>query len=175
MRSETKRLFLISTEIFWFVSIFKKSQASAPFEGLNSVGLLRCQGKWGPLSRGGWGLGISLGTAQKIQTSLYLVRWKTSLHSSPCKQIWLSFEAGNIGIYCTWGSKFRDPHIYQVLSEGSSWGAFGKVAYLFNRFLGIRSLLELIWAACSFPRVPVVKLEFLYAWDGCLRESLKFP
>ena len=43
VRWETKRPFLVSTEILGFLSIFKKSQASAPFEALNSVGLLSCQ------------------------------------------------------------------------------------------------------------------------------------
>ena len=41
---ETKRPFLDSTEILGFLSIFKKSQSSATFEALNSVGLLRYQG-----------------------------------------------------------------------------------------------------------------------------------
>ena len=41
VRWETKRPFLVSTEILGFLSIFKKSQALAPFEALNSVGLLR--------------------------------------------------------------------------------------------------------------------------------------
>ena len=44
VRWETKRPFLVSTEILGFLSIFKKSQALALFEALNSVGLLRCQG-----------------------------------------------------------------------------------------------------------------------------------
>ena len=44
VRWETKFPFLVSTEIFGFLSIFKKSQTSAPFEALNSVSLLRCQG-----------------------------------------------------------------------------------------------------------------------------------
>ena len=44
VRWETKCPFLVSTEILGFLSIFKKSQASAPYEALNSVGLSRCQG-----------------------------------------------------------------------------------------------------------------------------------
>ena len=44
VRWETKRPFLISTEILGFLSIFKKTQASPPFEALNSGGLSRCQG-----------------------------------------------------------------------------------------------------------------------------------
>ena len=37
----------------------------------------------------------------------------------------------------------------------------GKLAYLFNRILGISSLLEMIWVAWSFLRVPVLKLVYL--------------
>ena len=44
MRWETKRPFLVSTEILGLLSIFKKSQALAPFEALNSVGLSSGQG-----------------------------------------------------------------------------------------------------------------------------------
>ena len=36
-----------------------------------------------------------------------------------------------------------------------------EVAYLFNRILGISSLLEMIWGAWSFHHVPVLKLVFL--------------
>ena len=34
-----------------------------------------------------WDIGFSLGTAQNIQTYLCIVRRKTSLHSSHCKEI----------------------------------------------------------------------------------------
>ena len=44
VRWETKRPFLVSTEIWGFLSIFKNSQASAPFEALNTVDLSSCQG-----------------------------------------------------------------------------------------------------------------------------------
>ena len=44
VRWETKRPFLVSTEILVSLSVFKKSQASAPFEALNFVGLSRFQG-----------------------------------------------------------------------------------------------------------------------------------
>ena len=43
VRWETKLPFLVSTEILGFLSIFKKNQASAPFEALNYVGISRCQ------------------------------------------------------------------------------------------------------------------------------------
>ena len=43
MRQETKSHFLVGTVILGFRSIFKKSQASSPFEALNSVCLSRYQ------------------------------------------------------------------------------------------------------------------------------------
>ena len=43
MRQETKFHFLVETVILGFLSIFKKNQASSPFEALNFVCLSRCQ------------------------------------------------------------------------------------------------------------------------------------
>ena len=124
------------------------------------------------LSRWGGHLGLSLYSPQGIHTSLYLVWWKTSLHSSHCWQIRHSLESGHLSIHSTWGSKLGDPLTYLLLREGYSWGACGKLAYIFNRILGTRSLLEMIWHPWSFPRVPVLKLVFLWIWDGYIRESL---
>ena len=43
MRQETEINFLVATVILGFLSIFKKSQASSPYEALNSVCLSRGQ------------------------------------------------------------------------------------------------------------------------------------
>ena len=43
MRQETEFLFLVATVILGFLSIFKKSQASSPYESLNSVCISRGQ------------------------------------------------------------------------------------------------------------------------------------
>ena len=43
VRQETEFHFLVGTVILGFLSIFKKSQASSPYEALNSVCLLRGQ------------------------------------------------------------------------------------------------------------------------------------
>ena len=43
VRQETKAHFLVGTVILGFLSIFKKTQASSPFEALNSVCLSRYQ------------------------------------------------------------------------------------------------------------------------------------
>ena len=113
------------------------------------------------LSRWGGQIGLSLDSPQGIHISLFLVRWKTSLHSRHCREIRPSLESGHVSIYSTWGSKLRHPLTYLLLREGYSWGACGKLAYFFNRILGSRSLLEMIWHPWSFPRIPVLKLVFL--------------
>ena len=43
VKQETEVHFLVGTVILGFLSIFKKSKASSPFEALNSVCLSRCQ------------------------------------------------------------------------------------------------------------------------------------
>ena len=43
MKQETEVHFLVGTVILGFLSIFRKSKASSPFETLNSVCLSRCQ------------------------------------------------------------------------------------------------------------------------------------
>ena len=115
----------------------------------------------GTLSRWVGHLGLSLCSPLGMHKSLYLVSWKTSLHSSHCIEIWHSFESEHHGIHSTWGNKLRFPLRYLLLRKGYFWVACGKLAYLVNRILGICSLLEMIWRPWSFPRVPVLKLVFL--------------
>ena len=43
VRRETEGPFLVATVILGFLAIFKKCQASSPFEALNSVCISRCQ------------------------------------------------------------------------------------------------------------------------------------
>ena len=51
VRQETDGPFLVATVILGFLSIFRKSQASSPFEALNSPCLLICQTDGGLLLR----------------------------------------------------------------------------------------------------------------------------
>ena len=113
------------------------------------------------VSRWGGQLGLSLGSARGIHTSLHLLQWKTRLHSSHCREIWPSFESRHHRIHSTWGSKLRFLLTLLLLREEFSWCSCGKVTYHFNRIMGIPCLLEMIWRPWSFPRVPVMKLVFL--------------
>ena len=127
------------------------------------------------VSKWGGQLGLSLGSPQGIHTSLHLLQWKTSLHSSHCREIWPCFESQHHRIHSTWGRKLRVLLTLLLLRKEFSWCSCGEVAYHFNRIMGIPFLLEMIWHPWSFPRVPVLKLVFLEIWNGCLRESLELP
>ena len=71
---ETQGPIQVVTRILGFLSIFKWSQASSPFEGLNSMCLSRCQRVVRPPALMCGDLGLSLGNPQGIQTSFHLVR-----------------------------------------------------------------------------------------------------
>ena len=74
MRQETQVPFLVATVVLRFLLIFRKSQASSPFEALNSTCLSRCQRDVRPFIQMRQGLGLSLGSPQGIQPTLHLVR-----------------------------------------------------------------------------------------------------
>ena len=128
---------LVGTIILVFLSIFTKCQASSLLKHWTQRNSRSLKWMWGPLSRRGWELWFSLGSPQRIQTSLHLVRWKKSLHLRHFRESRPSFESGNLQVHYTWGRKHRLTLTYLFLREGSSWGAWGKLAYLFIRKQGI--------------------------------------
>ena len=88
VRRETHSPFPVATVILGFLSIFKRSQALSPFEALILCGSRVFKGMQGLLSRWGKELVLSLWAPTWTNTSLPLVQWKTSLHSSHCREIW---------------------------------------------------------------------------------------
>ena len=80
---------------------FQEETGLGPFRNTELRGPLEVSSDGRPPVQMRWDIGFSLGTAQNIQTFLYIVRRKTSLHSSHCKEIRLSFDSGHLGIYCT--------------------------------------------------------------------------
>ena len=132
VRQETKAHFLFGTVKLGFLFIFKKSQASSPFEAFNSVCLSRYQSDVIPLSRWGGELLLYLWSAQGIQTSLHLVRWNTSLNLRRCREIRPSFESGSLAVHSSWDRKHRVPLPYLLLKENSTRGAGGTLAQIFN-------------------------------------------
>ena len=101
MRQETEVHFLFGTVILGLLSIFKKSQASSPYEALNSVCLLRRQRdvrspvqmrrKPMAFSR------VSTGDADMPSSC----EMKDDLNLSHCRKIVGSFESGPLGVHST--------------------------------------------------------------------------
>ena len=99
MKQEVEVHFLVGTVILEFLSIFKKSKASSPFEALNSMCLSRCQSDVIPpvqmrrrptaFSR------VSTGDSD----ILHLVTLNRSLNLFHCREIRPSLSQASCGIF----------------------------------------------------------------------------
>ena len=78
-----------------------------------------------------------------------------------CREIWTSVKSGHLRAHFAWRIKHRVPLTYIFLRENSSWGACGKIAYLFCRRQGISSHLQTIWVDWIFHPVALLKWMFL--------------
>ena len=63
---------------------FQEESGLGPFQNTEIRGTLEVSSDVRSPVQMRWDIGFSLGIAQNIQTSLYFVRRKTSLHSSHC-------------------------------------------------------------------------------------------
>ena len=134
-----------------------KSQASSPYEAMNSAHLSMCQKDVRPSVQKRWRTMAFKESPQGIRSSLHLVRWNMSLHLRHCRETQPSFESGHHGVHSTWGRKHRVTLTYLFLREGASSGACGKLAYLFSQIHWI--ILILRWY-----RVHGTFLKLLY-WN----------
>ena len=157
MRQETKAHFIVARMILGFLSIFKKSQASSPFEALNSVCLSKYQSDVIP----------------PIQMRRRTMAF--SMVSTGDSDIPLSFDLKNepkfkplqgnpafiwvrpVAEHSTWDRKHRVPLTYLLLRENSTWGACGKLAHLFRQRQAISSHLETICGPWNFLHAAVLK------------------
>ena len=101
VKQETEVHVLVGTVILGFLSVFRKSQASTPFEALNSVCLSRYQSDVIPPIQMRRRTMTFLGSPQGIQTSLHVVRCNTILNLRQCREIWPSFESGSLAVHST--------------------------------------------------------------------------
>ena len=158
---ETEGPFLDATVILGFLSIFKKSQASSPFEALNSACLTRCQRDVRPsvqMNRGTRSFSrVSTGDSD-IPSSCEMKDQPAfkPLQGNPAffqvRDSWCPFHLRQH----TQGSS-HIPTAERSLLLRCLW----KDGLHFSRSQGIRSHLEMIWGTRSFPRVAVLKLVFL--------------
>ena len=101
VRQETEVHFLVGTVILGFLSIFKKSQASSPFEALNSVCLSRYQSDViPPIQMRGRTMAFSMVSTgdSDIPSSCEM---KHEPEFKPLLGIPAFFESGSLGVHST--------------------------------------------------------------------------
>ena len=101
VRQETKAHFLVGTVILGFLSIFKKSQASSPFEALNSVCLSRYQSDViPPIQMRRSTIAFSrVSTGDSDIPSSFEMKHEPELR--PCMEIRPSFDSGSLVVHST--------------------------------------------------------------------------
>ena len=161
VKQETEVHFLVGTGILGFLSIFKKSKASSPFEALNSVCLSRCQSDIIPpvqMRRRSTAFSrVSTGDSY-IPSSCDM---KQEPKFKPLQGNPAFFWVRPLAVHCTWDRKHRVPLTYLLLRENSTWGACLKLAHLFSQRQGISSHLKTIWGAWNFLHADVLKWIFI--------------
>ena len=117
---EDNRPLLVGTVILVFLSICTKSQASSPFEALNSACLSKSQ------------MDVRPSVQKRLRTMAFSrVSTRDSDNPSSCemkdepafKALQAKpalFESGPLGVHYTWGRKHRVALTYLFLREGSS-------------------------------------------------------
>ena len=161
VRQETEFHFLVGTVILGFLSIFKKSQASSPFEALNSVCLSRCQNdvippvqkRRGPTSFSWVSTGdsyIPSSCEMKEKTEFKTLQWNTAF-------FWVRASRSPFHLR----QKTQGPSHIVVAERKLHLRFLWKVGSPLHQRQGISSHLEMIWGAWSFPRVAVLKLIFI--------------
>ena len=158
---ETEVNFFVGTVILGFLSIFKKSQTSSPFEAMNSVCFSRCQRDMRP-------------PVQMRRTPMAFSRVSTEDSDMPSS--WEMKDEpefkplqGNPAFF--WVRASQGPFHLRQKTQGPSHISIAegklllrclwRLGYLFSQRQGISFHLETMWSAWSFPRVVVLKLIFM--------------
>ena len=161
MRRDTEVHFLVDTVILGFLTIFTNCQASSAFKAVNSTCLSMCQKDVRALFEMRWGPTAFCRVYRGDSEILSSCDMNEEQALRLCMEIFPSFESRHLGVHFAWSIKHSVPLTYILLRENSSWGACGKLAYLFIRRQRISSHLQTIWCARVFHPVALLKLMFL--------------
>ena len=161
VRWETQCSFLFATVILGFLSIFRKVQASSPFEALNSTCLSRSQRdvrspvqmRWGPRAFSSVSTGDSdIPSSCEMKDEPAFKPLQGNLAFFQVRASWCPFHLRQ---------QTQGPSHIPTAEGSLLLRCLWKVAYHFSRSLGISSHLETICGAWIFPRVALEKLLLL--------------
>ena len=152
-----------------------KSQASSPFEAMNSAHFLMCQKYVSPSVQKKWRtMAFSrVSTGDSVIPSScdmkYDPAFKT-LQGNPAF-FWVRASRGPFHLSPKTQSPSQIPISVGRLLLRWLW----KVGLPLQSKTGNHSHPEMIWGARNIPQAALLKLMILYTWDGCFRESLEVP
>ena len=172
---EAKRPLLVGTVILVFLSIFTKSQASSPFEALNSVPLSKSQ------------LDVRASVQKRLRTMAFsrVSTGDSDIRSSREMKDEPAFKAlqGKLEFFlvrASWGPLYlrqkTQSRSHIPISEGRLvLRCLWKAALPLQLKTGNHSHPQTIWGARKFPQAALMEFMILYTLDGFLRETLEFP
>ena len=172
---EAKRPLLVGTVILVFLSIFTKSQASSPFEALNSVHLSKSQ------------MDVRASVQKRLRTMAFsrVSTGDSDIRSSREMKDEPAFKAlqGKLEFFlvrASWGPLYLGQKTQSrspiPISEGRLLLRFlWKPGLPLQSKTGNHSHPQTIWGARKFPQAALMEFMILYTLDGFLRETLEFP
>ena len=140
---------------------FQKSQALSPLEALNTACLLRCQRDVRPpvQMRRGPRAFSRVSTGDSDIPSSCEINNEPAFKPLQGNPAFFQVRASQCPFHLR--QQTQGPSHISIAEGSLLLRCLWKVVPLFNRILGISSLLQTIWGASSFPRVHVLKFVFL--------------
>ena len=172
---EAKRPLFVGRVILVFLSIFMKSQASSPFEALNSGHHSKSQMDVRPsVQKRLRTMAFStVSTEDSDIPSSYEMKDEPAFKALQGKPAFYWLRASPGPLYLRQKTQSRS-HI--PISEGRLLlRCLWKAGLPLQSKTGYHSHPQMIWGARKFPQAALMKLMILYTWDGFLRKYLEFP
>ena len=162
MSREAKRPFLVDTVILVFLSIFTNSQASSPFEAMNSAHLSMCQKDVRPSVRKRWrAMAFSrVSTGYSVSPSSCEMKYEPAFKPLQGNPAFFRVRASRGPFHLS--QKTQSPS-HLPISEGRLLlRCLWKVGLPLQSKTGNHSHPEMIWGARNIPQTALLKLMILY-------------
>ena len=162
VRREAKRPLLVGTVILIFLSIFTKSQASSPFEAMNSAHLSMCQKDVRPSVQKRWRtMAFSrVSTGDLVIPSSCEMKYEPAfkpLQGNPAF-FWVRASRGPFHLR----QKTQSPSHIRISEGRLLLSCLWKVGLPLQTKTGNHSHPELIWGARNIPQPALLKLMILF-------------
>ena len=162
VRREANPPLLVGTVILVFLSIFTKSQASSPFEAMNSAHLSMCQKDVRPSVQKRWRtMAFSrVSTGDSVIPSSSEMKYEPAFRPLQGKPAFFSFRASRGPFHLR--QKTQSPTLIPISEGRLLLRCLWKVGLRLQSKTGNHSHPEMIWVARNIPQAALLKLMILY-------------